>query len=361
MYAIINLGDKMTIAIDKYTKDVVKLNNEYIYLFDNESLEELLKLNLHCKRYDKCNYVDINLTDYNIDCIKKAKVTDEDYDILPERIDYKFVIIVPNCNNDRGDYKGKTFLKNCIESILNQTYKNFELIIVDDMSIDNSVQTIESYRTEEYIDKIHLIQNARKRYNGGSRNVGIDYALNNLEFDYFCFLDSDDWWKHDKVLETINNRLYGHDMALLGIELIDGNGVFMTKFHQYDNYEDFFMSDNKVWCTAWARVIKKSKIVYFEESTLMEDRVWSYKQADQIDDLDKVINIKEPLYVWNRTNTTNSVSMVRNGIWNASAWCHIGHQLMLLENLKHKEMKPIIENRIKVCIEKVNHGTYQQY
>ena len=180
-------------------------------------------------------------------------------------------------------------------------------------------------------------------------------------FDYFCFLDSDDWWKHDKVLETINNRLYGHDMALLGMELIDGNGVFMTKFHQYDNYEDFFMSDNKVWCTAWARVIKKSKIVYFEESTLMEDRVWSYKQADQIDNLDRVINIKEPLYVWNRTNTTNSVSMVRNGIWNASAWCHIGHQLMLLENLRHKEMKPIIEQRIKVCIEKVNHGTYQQY
>jgi hypothetical protein len=205
-----------------------------------------------------------------------------------------------------------------------------------------------------------LIQNKRKRYNGGSRNVGIDYALNNFEFDYFCFLDSDDWWKHNKVLEIINNRLYGHDMALLGMELIDRNGVFMTKYHQYDNYEDFFLSDNKVWCTAWARVIKKNKIVYFPEDSLMEDRTWSYEQADNVD-FNNIINIKESLYVWNRTNTTNSVSIVRNKIWDASAWKHIGQQLMLLENLRHKEMIPILKKRIETCKKKVNNNVYQQY
>jgi hypothetical protein len=92
----------------------------------------------------------------------------------------------------------------------------------------------------------------------------------------------------------------------------------------------------------------------------MEDRVWSYRQADNVD-LEKVVNIKEPLYVWNRTNTTNSVSIVRNYYWDASAWCHIGHQLQLLGQLKHKEMIPILEKRIKECINKVNSGTYQQY
>ena len=348
----------MKIAVDKNTISAVKKNsNEYIYLFDNESLDELLEKDLHCIYYKNCNFVDINLTDYDIDCIKKAKITDKDYDVLPDKIDYKYAIIIPNCNNDRGDYNGKTFLRNCIESVLKQTYKNFELIIVDDCSNDTSVETIKSYKDK----RIHLIQNKRKRYNGGSRNVGIDYALDNLKFDYFCFLDSDDWWKHDKVLETINNRLFGHDMALIGMELIDKNGVFMTKFHEYKNYEDFFLSDNKVWCTAWARVIKKNKIVYFCEDTLMEDRVWSYRQADMIDDLDKVVNIRESLYVWNRTNTTNSVSIVRNNYWNASAYCHIGHQLQLLTQLKHKEMILILKNRIKVCIDKVNHEIYQQY
>lgn len=348
----------MKIAIDKNSLNAIKKNeNEYIYIFENESLDDLLSLNLHCVRYDKCDFVDINLTDYKIDCIKKAKITNKDYDIIPDKINYKFAIIVPNCNNDHGNYNDKTFLRNCIDSILNQTYTNFELIIIDDMSTDESVQTIKSYKDK----RIHLIQNKRKRYNGGSRNVGIEYALENLDFDYFCFLDSDDWWKHDKVLETINNRLYGHDMALLGLELIDKKGVFMTKYHEYDNYEDFFLSNNKVWCTAWSRVIKKNKIVYFCEDTTMEDRVWSYRQADMIDNLEKVVNIKEVLYTWNRTNTSNSVSITRNDFWNASAYCHIGHQLQLLTQLRHKEMIPILQKRIDTCKGLIQKEIYQQY
>lgn len=351
----------MKIAVDKTSLKIVqKDKNQYVYLFDDEPLSDLLKTHISCLYYKKCDYVDINLTDYNIDCIKKAKITDKDYNKLPDKIDYKFAIIIPNCNNDHGDYKGKTFLRNCIESVLNQTYKNFELIIVDDMSTDSSIDTILEYQEKD--KRIHLICNQRrKRYNGGSRNMGIDFALDYCDFDYFCFLDSDDWWKHDKVLEIINNRLYGHDMALLGMELINKNGVFMTKYHEYSNYEDFFLSDNKVWCTAWARVIKKNKIVYFCEDTLMEDRVWSYRQADMIDDLNKVLNIKEVCYVWNRTNSSNSVSLVRNSYWDASAYCHIGHQLQLLDQLRHKEMIPILKKRIEECKKKVNKGIYQQY
>ena len=348
----------MKIGIDKDSVKVIKPNNEYIYLFDDEPLEELLELNLHCLNYKECDYVDINLSKYDIECLKKASIKDKDYDKIPKKKNYKYAIIIPNCNNDHGNYNGKSFLRNCIESVLNQTYKDFELIIIDDCSTDTSVSTILEYASDK---RVHLINNKRKRYNGGSRNAGIDYAIDNFDFDYFCFLDSDDWWKHNKVLELINSRLYEHDMALLGMELIDNNGVFMTKNHQYENYQDFFLSDNKVWCTAWARVIKKDKIVHFCEDTLMEDRVWSYRQADQIDDLNKVVNIKHSCYVWNRTNTTNSVSMVRNSYWDASAWCHIGHQLQLLSQLRHKEMIHILEQRIQECIRKVNIGTYQQY
>jgi len=353
----------MTIAIDKNSIDYIKIKNNvnYLYVFDdNESFTDLIEKNIHCIYYKYCPFVEINLTNFDLDCLKKAKVTDKDFDKLPDKIDYKYAIVVPNFNNDHGLYNGKTFLQNCIESILNQTYKNFDLIIVDDCSTDDSVETIKKYMKND--DRIHLVENNRKRYNGGSRNVGIDYALEYFgKFDYFCFLDSDDWWKHEKVLETINRRLYGHDMALLGMELIDKNGVFMTKFHEYDNYEDFFLSDNKVWCTAWARVIKRNKIVYFCEDTLMEDRVWSYRQADMIDNLDKVINIKEPLYVWNRTNSTNSVSMVRNDYWNASAYCHIGHQLQLISQLRHKEMIQIIKNRVEICKDKIRKNIFQQY
>lgn len=359
-YAIIYVGDVMTIAVDKESVKYIDKKNKknYIYIFNDESLDELLDLDMRCINYEYCEYVDINTTKYILECAKKCDITDKDYDKLPPKKDYKFAIIIPNCNNDHGEYKGKTFLRNCIESVLNQTYKNFQLIIVDDMSTDNSVASILEYKQKD--KRVHLINNRRKRYNGGSRNVGIDYAFDNVNFDYFCFLDSDDWWKSNDVLETINSKLYEHDMMLIGMELLDKNGVFMTKFHEYNNYKDFFLSDNKVWCTAWARVIKKEKIVYFCEDTLMEDRVWSYKQADNVD-INKVINLKKVCYVWNRMNTSNSVSMVRNNYWNASAYCHVGHQLQMLDNLKHKEMIPIIKNRAKQCIEKIRSGIYQQY
>lgn len=350
----------MVIAVDKNTINAVKRDNEYIYIFDNEPLEELIKINLHCIHYKSIKFVDINLTDYDIDCIKKASIRDEDYDILPEKIDYKFAIIIPNYNNDHGDYEGKTFLQNCIESVLNQTYRKFDLIIVDDLSTDGSVKTIEKYQEKD--KRIHLIKNIRKRYNGGSRNVAIEYAIKNLDINYFCFLDSDDWWKDNEVLETINSRLYGHDMMLLGAEMLFKDGVKYQTYNEYKTYKDFFISEGKstLWCTAWCRVIKKEKIVYFCEDTLMEDRVWSYRQADNVD-IDRVINVKKICYVWNRTNITNSVSIVRNDYWNASAYCHIGHQLQLISQLKHKEMISTLQERVNTCKEKIKNKIYEQY
>lgn len=347
----------MKIAIDKSTINAAKSNNEYIYLFDNEPLEELINTGLHCIYYKHCNFVDINLTDYNVDCLKKTTINDKDYDKLPDKKNYKFAIIVPNCNNNHGDYNGKTFFQNCIESILNQTYKNFELIIVDDCSIDTSVETAKEYQKKD--KRVHLIENRRKRYNGGSRNVGIEYALDNLEFDYFCFLDSDDWWLHDRVLETINNRLYNHELMTLGVQMLHKEGITHSRFNIAQCYEDLWSLNNNVWCTAWARVIRKDKIVYFCEDTLMEDRVWTYRLADNIN-FDYVINLKEICYCWNRTNTTNSVSQVRNYYWNASAFCHIGHQLQLISQLKHKEMIPILEKRIQNCKNNVNKEIYSQ-
>ena len=81
----------MKIAVDKNSYQVVNGKNEYIYLFDNETLDELLKTNLHCIHFTKCTFVDINLTDYNIECIKKTKPSDKGWDKLPPKKDYKIV------------------------------------------------------------------------------------------------------------------------------------------------------------------------------------------------------------------------------------------------------------------------------
>lgn len=258
----------MQVAIDKTClKNLDKVKgNELIYIFDDEPLEELLKLKLHCVHYTQINNIEINLSKYTINAIKTDKIENINKIELPKKKDYRFCIIVPNYNNDHGNYKGKTYLQNCIESILNQTYQNFELIIVDDKSTDTSVQTIENYIHKD--NRITLIQNTRKKYNGGSRNVGIEIAQEYRVFDYFVMLDSDDWFKDNEVLQKINDNLWDCELMLLGCEMIFPDGTTQTKINEYDNYKDFFICDNKTWCTAWGRVIRKDKIIYFPERNI---------------------------------------------------------------------------------------------
>lgn len=350
----------MQVAIDKTCLkylDKVK-GNELIYIFDDEPLEELLKLNMHCVHKSKIKEVEINASKFKLNAMKTVNLANISELEVPKKKDYKFCIIIPNYNNDHGNIEGKTFLQKCIESVLNQTYKNFKIIVVDDMSTDTSVETVENYVDKD--ERIILLENKRKRYNGGSRNVGIEYAMNNLDFDYFAMLDSDDFFVDDNVLQKINDNLWDCELMLLGCEMIFPDGTTQIKINEYDSYKDFFICDNKTWCTAWSRVIRKDKIVYFPESTLMEDRTWAYEQADNVS-LENVRNLKEVCYVWNRLNTTNSVSLKRGNMWEASMWKHIGEQYMLLERLKHKEMIPVLEERIKQCIIKVNLKEYQQY
>ena len=63
----------MRIAIDKESLKAYKKDNEYVYLFDDEDYQDLLKLNMHCVYYKYCDFVDINLTKYDVDCLSKYK------------------------------------------------------------------------------------------------------------------------------------------------------------------------------------------------------------------------------------------------------------------------------------------------
>ncbi|MES5404992.1 glycosyltransferase [Streptococcus infantarius] len=92
-------------------------------------------------------------------------------------------------------YNVEKYLERCIESILIQTWKNYEIILIDDGSTDNS-----SKICDDYAEKYHHISVIHKK-NGGlseARNIGIQYA----QGDYVFFLDSDDW-----VLPTMFENL----------------------------------------------------------------------------------------------------------------------------------------------------------
>lgn len=108
-------------------------------------------------------------------------------------VDISFSIIIPV-------YKVEKYLEQCVNSVLNQTYKNFEIILVDDGSPDKCPQICDEYaKNDSRIKVIH-------KKNGGSsdaRNIGTIHASG----EYILFIDGDDFWKSNDVLHQINERI----------------------------------------------------------------------------------------------------------------------------------------------------------
>ena len=137
-------------------------------------------------------------------------------------MDIKFSVVVPV-------YNVENYLKCCIESIINQTYKNLEIILVDDGSTDKSSEICDFFQEKD--NRIKVIHTK----NGGAssaRNIGIENSVG----DYLIFIDGDDYWDDNTALEQVYNNL-----------IQSKSDVLMFGFKKY--YE----SDN---------VIEKSKYVF---------------------------------------------------------------------------------------------------
>ena len=84
-------------------------------------------------------------------------------------------------------YNTENFLKDCMDSVVNQTYQNLEIICVNDCSTDKSLEILEEYAAKD--KRIKIITNEKNSGLGVTRNVGIDAAHG----EYILFIDSDDW------------------------------------------------------------------------------------------------------------------------------------------------------------------------
>ena len=93
-------------------------------------------------------------------------------------------------------YNVEKYLRQCIESVIQQHIKDMELILVDDGSIDSSPQIC-----DDYANKYNSVKVIHKTNGGASsaRNLG----LKNAKGEYIIFLDSDDWWNPSVSVETI--------------------------------------------------------------------------------------------------------------------------------------------------------------
>jgi len=261
-----------------------------------------------------------------------------------EKKDYNFGIIIPNYNNEY-------WLEKCLNSVLNQTYKNYKIYFIDDCSTDLSVKIANSILDAQ--NKIFI--NKYKKYNGGSRNIGIEQAkCDNM--DYILCLDSDDWFKDNHVLEDINKELKGEDVMMLGFEMWHNNKVAYTQLSNFNNKFELFKANHGVCCAVWNKVIKASIMPYFSETTLCEDRVHHYRT---INNCNTYSNFKRVTHTWNRNNTS-SVTQSKNEIWNGSSFKHIGDMIILKSELKDKDYIDFIQEKIDICKNNVNNGIYQQ-
>lgn len=348
--------------------------NLTIIIDDEKYIDELLRYNVHIKmlKYAK-EYYDILISDNdNIEKISARKKVVigtgnkrriqyiDKFDInkiLKEKPkdNIKFSIVVPNYNN--GDWISKT-----IESVLNQTYNNWELYIIDDMSTDNSIEVINKYSDT----RITLIENEIKLYNGGSRNVGILKAKKSNPDGYLLFLDSDDYWDNNNFLKDLNNFIEDEDLITYEYKYYINNEIKPAGHFYYKNIDDLFMTVG-INCACWCKAVKTELMPLFSFNTLMEDRVHHYRLINRINTYSHFN--KYQVYVWNKMNTKSVTtdkdqkygSEIQTKInWDSCAYRHIADQIDLLNELDNPKWKKFIEKKINQCKHDIGNGVYQQ-
>lgn len=191
-------------------------------------------------------------------------------------------------------YNVENYLRKCLESIINQTYKNLEIILIDDGSTDNSGKICDEYAAKD--NRIKLIH----KPNGGlsdARNAGLEIAKG----EYIGFVDSDDWlelnayeimlgaiFKNDfdiaicgYVVEFKNKKI----MRALDSNTLIGNEKILNTLFYNKNFP------NAVWCKLYKREIFRK--LRFPVGKIYEDMLIKF---DILKNSTKIIIISEILY-----------------------------------------------------------------
>lgn len=185
-----------------------------------------------------------------------------------------FSIIVPV-------YKVENYIDECINSVLDQTFKDFELILVDDGSPDNCPKICDEY--EKKYESVRVLH----KENGGlssARNTGLDNSFG----QYIAFVDSDDYWNDKTFLSDVSEIIKNNnpDMILYGYSEYK-NQVF----HPILNFDDFDVSkqytlydvikNDWVKSSACIKIVKSDLIfdnnIRFRYGVTSEDIEWTTK------------------------------------------------------------------------------------
>lgn len=208
-------------------------------------------------------------------------------------------------------YNVEKYLEKCVQTILEQTYKNYELILVDDGSKDGSgLICDEIQKNDNRVKVIH-------KENGGlssARNAGIRVARGN----FFVFIDSD-----DTIDATMLERLYAAlseskaSLAICSYDFVDEKGKLLEKKNEiqdgvYSSYQmQKLLNSDKYWyyVTAWNKLYKRSLFddIEFPEGKINEDQFIAHRIVDKAD---RVVVIKDQLYHY--LKRSNSITATIN-------------------------------------------------
>tara|TARA_B100000029_G_C17507073_1_gene934862 strand:+ start:410 stop:1312 length:903 start_codon:yes stop_codon:yes gene_type:complete len=176
------------------------------------------------------------------------------------------ISILMNC------YNADKFIGDAIESVLNQTYKNWELIVWDDASTDNTIDKIKKFKDK----RIKIFYNENHCGLGKSRIK----AQKNITGDYVAILDSDDKFKEEKLEKQINYFKDKNDLGMLGTnyEIINKNNKLVKKTNIQFNNENLlnYFCDNNIFA--------HSSIMY--RKTVAEKVGWYSEEFEYSQDFD---------------------------------------------------------------------------
>jgi len=206
-------------------------------------------------------------------------------------------------------YNGQKYLQKSLESCLNQTYSNIEVIIVNDCSTDDSLLIAESYATKDF--RVRIIDNETNKKLPSSLNIGHRAAKG----DYMTWTSDDNEYKSNAIKKYVYNiQKNNSDFVCSDFDVIDEDGEFVLKT-ELPNLEELVWGNVFGASFMYSRVVFEELNGYNEDLFLVEDYDFWLRAYLKF----KCSRIDESLYLYRRHGASLSAQIfdnsARNKLW----------------------------------------------
>lgn len=209
-------------------------------------------------------------------------------------------------------YNTEKYLKRCLDSILAQTFSDFELILIDDGSTDSSGKICDDYAKED--NRITVFHQENKGQ-ATARNYGLDWVYANSNSKWINLIDSDDA-VHPRMLEILYKYACCAESKLIVGDLVSFRNSDSLEYEQIDSNfvkttlsspEDFFVNNHYIEVSPCCKLYSRScfENIRYPDGKIHEDNFTTYKI---IFALDMILHVEAPLYYRyiNHESTTRS-------------------------------------------------------